>query len=378
MTEKNINYSMKLFSAIAIIAVCSGHISATGLGGPFDMILPYSYQVAAFVFISGYFFSDSAEKTPGHYLAHKAKRLIVPLVLINAVYGIVVSVLHQLEFSEGANLSFNSLIIDPFTTGHQFTINLPMWFLAPLFFAEFINLFISILIGRISRGGGSKEIIIFFIYITIGAIAITLGGSEGLRTGWLLLLARTMFFLACFGMGRFYRRVLERHDTLRSLWYFLIILSLQLVVIWACNGAYTYIPSWCRFPHGVILTYATTILSLAFVLRICKILGPAIGKSKTILTLADNTFSIMCHHIFGYFLLTTFFAIMAFRTPFFQHFDFASYHNSFLYCFFPGNLGAFAFAYVVAGISFSIFVHFCWERLRGLSRKLSLGPCAAE
>lgn len=364
-TDK-VNYSMKLFSAVAIVAVCAGHISSVGLSGPFNMVLPYSYQVAAFVFISGYFFSDNAIEDPWGYLVRKAGRLIVPLLLINAVYGLIAFALHQLGFNINVTLNFNSLVIEPFTTGHQFTINMPMWFLPPLFFAELFNLLTSCLLKLINCRTNCRtveETIVFVLYMTAGAVAIALGGNEGLKPGWSLLFARTLFFLACFGMGRFYKRVLEQYDKARSLWYFLIVLSMQLVVIWLCDGDYTYAPSWCRFPHGIILTYATTILSIAFVLRVCKILAPVIAKSRTILAIADNTFSIMCHHYFGYFLLTTLFAGMALFTPFIPHFDFAAYYDSLGYRYYPKAIESFAFLYLVAGISFSIFVHFCWRRI---------------
>lgn len=43
-TDK-VNYGMKLFSAVAIVAVCAGHISSVGLSGPFNMVLPYSYKL---------------------------------------------------------------------------------------------------------------------------------------------------------------------------------------------------------------------------------------------------------------------------------------------------------------------------------------------
>ena len=44
-TEKSINYTMRLFSACAIVLVVVGHIPSTGFNGPFDMFKPYSFQV---------------------------------------------------------------------------------------------------------------------------------------------------------------------------------------------------------------------------------------------------------------------------------------------------------------------------------------------
>ena len=42
----------------------------------------------------------------------------------------------------GGGISFQTLLIDPFFNGHQFVLNMPMWFIAPLFFAEMINVLI--------------------------------------------------------------------------------------------------------------------------------------------------------------------------------------------------------------------------------------------
>ena len=86
---KSINYSMKLFSACAIVLVVVGHVSPIGFNGPFDMFKVYSFQVAAFVFVSGYFYKEKNEHQPFQYLWKKCKRLVLPLLLINAAYGVI-------------------------------------------------------------------------------------------------------------------------------------------------------------------------------------------------------------------------------------------------------------------------------------------------
>ncbi len=104
-TEKSINYTMRLFSACAIVLVVVGHIPSTGFNGPFDMFKPYSFQVAAFVFVVGYFYKESHEVHPFQYLKSKIKRLLVPLVAINAAYGCLVLLLKSWLELHGGGLS---------------------------------------------------------------------------------------------------------------------------------------------------------------------------------------------------------------------------------------------------------------------------------
>lgn len=127
----------------------------------------------------------------------------------------------------------------PFTDGHQFLINMPMWFIAPLSFAELLNLLIRLPFKQVPSTS-LKETILLFAYLALGAIAIELGGADGLPSGWLLLVCRTLFFLACLGMGRFYARVLEGYDTLPNVPYFALLLAVQLVGIAALHGRYMY------------------------------------------------------------------------------------------------------------------------------------------
>lgn len=179
---------------------------------------------------------------------------------------------------------------------------------------------------------------------------------------------RTLFFLACFGMGRFYRAVLEPHDTAGSFKYFAVVLGLQLVAVVALRGTYTYVPSWCRFPGGIVGTYAVTILGIAFLLRVCKLAGPVVGRSRVVLAVADNTFSIMCHHLFGFFLLNCILLLVSANTPFLNSFDYGAFASKTAYAFAPRGCTQFALVYVVWAFVFSLMVHFLWGKLLGLGK----------
>ena len=137
----HIDSSMKLFTALAMLLVVVGHVRVdAGFSGPFAMFPPYSFHVAAFIFASGYFYKSTYETDFLGFIKKKSLRLLLPLYLINAAYGLLTTLLTQFGFTCFGSLSAQTLLIDPLTNGHQFLLNVPMWFIAPLFFAELANM----------------------------------------------------------------------------------------------------------------------------------------------------------------------------------------------------------------------------------------------
>lgn len=53
--DGNINFTFKILSAIGIIIIVSGHCYNGGVSLMYDWFPKYSYNLALFVFISGYF-----------------------------------------------------------------------------------------------------------------------------------------------------------------------------------------------------------------------------------------------------------------------------------------------------------------------------------
>lgn len=352
---------MRLLVALAAIAVVAGHLDPSGFAGPFGIVPPYSWQVAAFVFVSGYFYRPSAEDAPLRYIVRKFRRLIVPLLGINLVYGITCQLLRTLGVMEvGEPLSASSLLVLPFTSGHQFVLNSAMWFLAPLFSAEVANVLIRRVV-RSFRDSTVKESLLFLMYLLLGSAAVIIGGPDGMQAGFALAVCRTAFFLSLLGMGRLYRAVLEPHDTLSSTLYFLIAVALQLLTMYVAGEQVVYNSAWCRFYHGPVLTYLTTACSLAIMLRACRILGPLLGASKPVRLLHEGSFSVMSHHLAGCLMLTLAIGASAAAFGFPASFDFGALHGQGPWYFFmPGGLRPFALTYAACGIGFSLAVHACW------------------
>ena len=114
-------------------------------------------------------------------------------------------------------------------------------------------------------------------------------------------------------------------------------------------------PSWAKFyTSNVIKPFYTCMLGIAFWLRISKILTPAIGNSRTINLLANNTYTIMINHLAGFMILKSVFAILSKYTKYCSNFDLVSYKTNIWYFYLPHNLSQFLVLYVITGIIFSI------------------------
>lgn len=359
------NYSMKLFLAIVMVLVVAGHTDSTGLGGPFDLFPSYSYHVASFVFISGYFYNSKYEATPALYVRKRTSRLLLPMLGINAVYGLVIMAAQGLfGITYGEPISLETLLVSPFVSGHQFAFNLASWFVAPLWMSQIVNVFVR----KGMRAAGLSERVVefatFALYMVLGIVAVQMCRPDGPGSPNALVLSRLAFFLSCLGMGRFYRSVLEEHDNLRSLAYFGILFAVQLVIVYIARGDLSYAVAWGTYPQGALLTYLSTFTGIAFLLRISKLLGPVLGRTRGVLAVADNTFSIMCHHMLGVFLVNCVYYLAHQCLGVFPLFDVALFQESVWYLFFPAGCIQFAVVYLAAGIVVPLGIHACWVRIR--------------
>lgn len=157
-SEKGFDWAVGCFQALIIIFIVIGHLEKKVYAGPFGLFPLYSFHVAAFAFVSGYLYSKTAENDFTRYLASKVKRLILPMYLINMAYGFLIEVIHVMsDVQIGMNLSWGALLLLPWTSGHQFALNLPMWFIAPFFLAQIIWAGLRSTFCRVlSRGGRSR------------------------------------------------------------------------------------------------------------------------------------------------------------------------------------------------------------------------------
>lgn len=367
---------MTVFRSICILLIIVSHIPLReGFSGPFGLFPVYSFQVAAFVFSAGYLYKDSNDERPLSYVVRKTRSLLIPTLLINAMYGVLNTVLrHRLGFTWGSDISLYTVLIAPFVDGHQFNLDYALWFVPPLYLAEITNVFLRHLLYGASRLSKIlKELVVFACYLALGVIAIQASGASGLDVGLALLFNRTCFFLSFLGIGRAWRLFIDDRLISNNLIALVVLCHVKLAIDFATEGSYVYYPSWAIFPRGAIVTYSVSLVGIAFYLRLSKALAPLIGARKWITILADDSFSIMAHHRLGFFLVTCCMAAVALLTPLNRSFDFALFHSMPFtphepdYWFLPRNIAQFYLVYFSAGIAVPVAIHTVWLKIKSFS-----------
>lgn len=354
-SEKKIDYRFKILYAVAMIMVCCGHTYGGGISILSDWFPYGGMNLPIFVFASGYFYKYSSEEHFAKYMLKKVKNLLIPLYIYTLAYGIIVQILKLKGFEMGGEFNFTNLVIAPITNGHQFVYNMGGWFVAPIFMVEIYNVLIHKLIHKINKN--ISETVFFVINIILGLIGNRLA-CLGFLSGWWLVLVRMLYFVPFFGLGIFYRQVLEKFDRkIPSFWYFAVIFSIKLIIAYRYGYMLSYTPSWCNdFTEGPIMPIIIGFLGIAFWMRIATILEPVIGRSKWINVIADNTYAIMMNQFLGFMIVKAICALISKVYVGFSDFDWVSFKTNIWWYYTPKGIEYTNIIYVVVGIAFSIFV----------------------
>lgn len=353
----SVNLQFKLLSAIGIVIIVGGHCYHGAMPTAYDWFPTYSFNLALFVFISGYFYKDKYDEgNILQYIWKRFKRLIIPAYLWNIAYGLFIMLMSNFGYTIGAEVNAYNLFVMPFVDGEAFQWNLGSWFVYPLFVVCVVNVLFRKLLDLIKL---KNEYLILVVYLVVGIIGVQLSidaqGSGGVK-GLTLLLYRSMLFLPWLQFGKVYKEKLEKHDNLNSIAYFAILLSIQLILnTFFKNLEYT--PSKCiRFENGCIIPFVTAITGIAFWLRVSKLLTPVVKSWKFVNLIADNTYSIMIHQMLGFMVVKWIFYAMSFIPDLFNDFDASKMRSSIWYYYLPNGQKLYAIVYLAAGIFLPILI----------------------
>lgn len=378
------NMAFGILSGLAIIMVAAGHLGydIMTVGGLFPY---YSFHVPLFLFISGYFYRDEEEERPFSYFLKKCKRLLVPYLAWNLFYGLVAHFLRACGLEIGEEISFRTLFLTPFLHGYQFLYNYAAWFAPVLFFIEIMNILMRIVAKRLftkplrsfiktmrkqdAPGEISIETvnrILEWLYLAAGLLvgmAVVSFAIEGRVWGDYKMPGRLLFLFPCFQMGQFYRKNLEKHDTLGSLPYFAVLLSIQTLLHLCCNGL-AFSAVWCTgFANGPVIPYVTIVSGIAFWLRIARLLAPVAGENRAVQYLGRNTFTVMMHHVMVFMLIKILLAGVAAHSGFCADFDFEQYKTNIDYIYLVRGVEHFKMVYLAAGILIPLLLRYFLESI---------------
>ena len=340
--KETYNMTFGILSGLAIIMVAAGHLGydVMAVGG----LLPYySFHIPLFMFISGYFYKETAEEHPLAYIIRKVKRLLLPYLVWNLIYGLTALFLRTRGFSMGEEIGFGTLFLSPFLHGYQFIYNYASWFVPVLFIVEIMNLLMRLVTKRFPEWlylAGSLLVGMAVVYLAAG----------GHVWGYYKMPGKILFLFPCFQMGQFYRKKLEKHDTLGNLPYFAILIGIQTLLNLCCNGL-NFSAVWCSgFANGPLIPYVTSVSGIAFWLRIAKLLTPAAGNSRAVQYLGRNTFAVMMHHVMVFMFIKIILAGIAAHSGFLADFDFEQYYTNIDYQYLIRGNEHFKMIYLAAGV----------------------------
>lgn len=363
MQTKAIDYRFKILYAIGIVMIVCGHCQGGGISHTISNWFSYGGNyVVLFAFSSGYFYRKEAEEQLAAYAWKKFKKLIVPLYLYTFAYALLVQLSRLKGFTIGGDLSWYNLLISPLNDGHVFAYNLASWFLAPLFMLE-VGTALCRKLLRLLRLP-ENEGLFFLLALAAGLFGNALA-CRGLNRGWWLALVRVLYLLPFYALGIWYRAGLERWDRrLPTAPYLAVILLLDFLLMWLCGRPLDYLASWCdNFTEGPLLPILMGMLSIAFWLRLSALLEPAIGRSRVLNCVAENTYAIMVNHFLGFMLVKTLFALAAGRLGL-PGFNWDGYKNDLWWYYVPKGLDPLLVLYPLAGIGLSIGIQRLLDRIK--------------
>ena len=298
-TRRPENMTMRALYLIAIVFVVDGHTCFEDMFDMRGLFRYYSFHLMLFAFASGCLLRDGDAEHPLRLLAHRARRLLVPLYAWNLVYGVGAALLRRYGgFTLGEPLSAYTLLLAPLTDGEHFVWNLGSWYVFPLLLAQAMYL----LVRRLSRLWGGREPVTFLLCLIPGAVAVELCAAG--RNGVLpLVLMRARILLPGYAGGVLYHRCLEKHDTLPTVPYLLALVIARALLCTRYENL-AYLLSSCTYMDcGAVGVYLGGAIAIAFWLRIARLLAPHMERSRLALAVSRHTFDVMMHHYMGFFAL---------------------------------------------------------------------------
>jgi len=362
MEKKAVKPRFRILSALAIIFVVAGHADF----GVFDVagLFPYySFHVGVFAFISGYFYKEENENDIKNYIIKKAKHLLLPYYIWNVIYGLFTTLLRNIGFGIGSEITLKTLLLDPFLGGHQYGLNFAAWFVPVLFLIEVMNVLMRKILELFRL---KKEWFITGVTLLIGMVVVWLA-MRGSVWGYYKHIGCILFLYPIFQAGQFYKKTLEcKLEKIPLHGYFAAVLLVQFAILWMTKGRVAYSAVWCTgFLNNPWVPYLTTFTGIAFWLGISRMLEPVWRQGNLLDVIGKNTFSIMMHHVTGFLVLNSIFLGIMYVSAgtFLSDFDRNMYLVSYEYRYLPLGMEFGKWLYLFFGIGVSLLIRKMEQRV---------------
>jgi fucose 4-O-acetylase-like acetyltransferase len=356
------NLKFTYLKAIGIVLIVVGHSSGGGIinnlwDGWFP---PYSFHVPLFVFVAGYFYEEIL--SAARYVWKRFRRLVIPFYAWNLFYGILITILVYTGFTNVGNpITLQNFFINPWTTADSgYAFNSMTWFAIWLFSVQAVYTIIRKTIKLRNEYG-----------LFVGCLAAGLTGTYlstiGLYSQPLdAQLIKLLFGLPFIQLGYLYRVKLEKYDkpSIKSLILVFIIQGV-IIAVFPSQFPFGFVVAGGVF-NNVYLPFITSLTGIYFWLQVSAILSSKLGSIKVLRYIGNHTWDIMVHHIFAFWLLSTFFFAIAAPA-----FNVAQYRTNILYVYAINGDTHFLILYVFVGLVVPLLIFMIQSKIRVELAKLA-------
>lgn len=349
------NRTFRYLYGFAILFVVLSHCD----GGGFEMLSNWmhfgAFHLAVFVFGSGYLKKAADAEHPFLFLIKKICKLLIPLWVINAFYGLILFVLQRSGFSFGEPVTLKSFLFYPVSSKNLFVLDMGAWFVFPFFMVQILYIMGESLLHLLKKEKVT-DIVWQLLFLAIGILGVFLS-CRGVLGENMMVYIRIAYFMPFYILGIWYRRYFEAYANRIPA---TVIFAVCLVIALLLNGYFgrvVYaIPSSCDYPFGVFATYLSAVIGITFWLTVSRKLAKIDSPIRLLSLLGNHTWDIMFHQFTGILLLKCIFAFLNRLFGIFADFDYMAFYSDIWYLYLPKGLPEMKALYVVAAIAFSILV----------------------
>lgn len=357
------NLAFRYLYGFAILFVLLSHCD----GGGVEMLSNWmhfgAFHLGIFVFGSGYFFREEKLLNPRLYLWNKVKRLLIPLWCWNLFYGLLLTLLHGLNFTFGEPLTLRGILLFPINSENLYVLNMGSWFIFPFFCVQILYGAGKLLLNLLGRPKVTDRIL-QALFVTAGFAGVYFAG-HGYHEYALYPVFRILYFMPFYAFGMLYRDFLEKYlSKAPAALYFGTCLLISLMLNARFGKAVYVIPSSCDYPFGMWATYLAGAVGILFWLRVSTVLADFGKECIPLLVLGRSTWDIMFHQFAGIMAVKAVFAVTGRIFGIFRDFDPAAFSGDIWYLYRPGGMKEFALLYVLGAIGISLGVKALLEKGR--------------
>ncbi len=357
------NLAFRYLYGFAILFVLLSHCD----GGGVEMLSNWmhfgAFHLGIFVFGSGYFFREEKLLNPRLYLWNKVKRLLIPLWCWNLFYGLLLTLLHGLNFTFGEPLTLRGILLFPLNSENLYVLNMGSWFIFPFFCVQILYGAGKLLLNLLGRPKVTDRIL-QALFVTAGFAGVYFAG-HGYHEYALYPVFRILYFMPFYAFGMLYRDFLEKYlSKAPAALYFGTCLLISLMLNARFGKAVYVIPSSCDYPFGMWATYLAGAVGILFWLRVSTVLADFGKECIPLLVLGRSTWDIMFHQFAGMMAVKAVFAVTGRIFGIFRDFDPAAFSGDIWYLYRPGGMKEFALLYVLGAIGISLGVKALLEKGR--------------